>query len=426
MIQDRKLAVRLFAEYVSAGKVRVYRRYRLDLVPGDRGGSYIHDLDGRRFINFHCNGGVFNLGHRAVPLATCLHDAIPKMDMGSWCAHGAIRGRFADALAASMPAPLPRVLLCASASDAVDAAIKLAMMHMRRPKIVSAHGAYHGGSAYAVAAGDARFRDPVHGEAPGFVQVPFGDAQEMEREIDNQTAAVILETMPASCGMIIPQDDYYRRIREACDKNGAALIIDETQTGLGRTGKLWAIEHWGIAPDMLIAGKGTSGGYYPIGALCMSERFDDTLAGDFFHFTESAGSDMGCAVALRVLEISGDPRFLARVNERASWFSREMSVLARQFPRVIRGFRQKGLFMALVFHDETTSMVALKSLFDHGLYTVYAANDKRAIQILPPLTISDEECEDGMRILRESLHALRGLKYAAMRAILRVAVPKSV
>ncbi|MBM3290248.1 MAG: aspartate aminotransferase family protein, partial [Candidatus Hydrogenedentes bacterium] len=287
MSAERNAIAARFAAYVSAGKVRTYTKYGLDLVPGERGGAFIHDVDGRRFMNLHCNGGVFNLGHRPEATAHALRDAMATMDMGSWCAHNAVRERFADALAASMPAPLPRVLLCVSASDAVDAAIRLSMLHTQRAEVVSAHGGYHGSSAYAVAAGDARFRDPVHGALPGFVQVPFGDAAAMERAIDADTAAVILETIPASYGMAMPPDDYYARIRTACDRHGAVLIIDETQTGLGRTGKLWAIEHWGIAPDALITGKGTSGAYYPIAAACFSARFDDSLAGSFFHFTES-------------------------------------------------------------------------------------------------------------------------------------------
>ncbi len=426
MSDERDCALRYFADYVCPGKVRMYRKYRIDLVPGERQGVYIHDLDGRRFMNFHCNGGVFNLGHRPESTARALRDSMATMDMGSWCAHSAIRERFAETLAATMPAPLPRVLLCVSASDAVDAAIRLSMLHTQRPKVVSAHGGYHGSSAYAVAAGDARFRDPVHGKLPGFVQVPFGDATAMEREIDADTAAVILETIPASYGMAIPPDDYFARIRAACDRHGAVLIIDETQTGLGRTGKLWAIEHWGGAPDALIAGKGTSGGYYPIAAACFSARFDETLANGFFHYTESAGSDLGCAVALRVLEITNTPEFLARVNECAEYYTEHLTKLVKKFPRYLHSFRQKGLFMALVFHDEATSMAALKSMFDHGIYTVYAANDKRAIQFLPPLTISDDERGQGMGILDDAMIAMRHLKYRAMRAILRLAVPKPV
>lgn len=427
MRDRRSKALADFKEFVSPGKVRVYRRYGMTVVMDDREGACFHDFNGKRFVNFHCNGGVFNLGHRPESTAKVLRDAMAaKMDIGSWCAHNPIRDRFAEALAATMPAPLPRVLLCASASDAVDAAIRLAMTHTKRAKVVSAHGGYHGSSAYAVAAGNARFRDPVHGKLPGFVQVPFGDAAAMEHEIDGNTAAVILEPIPASYGMVIPPDDYFARIRAACDKHGAVFIIDETQTGLGRTGKLWAIEHWGVAPDALICGKGTSGGYYPIAAACFSERFDPTLEGGFFHYTESAGSDLGCAVALRVLEITNTPEFLENVHRRATQFEGWLTDLVTRYPRYLHSFRQKGMFMALVFRNEATSMSALKSMFDHGVYTVYAANDKRAIQILPPLTITDEEYEHGARALGDALVALNRLKYRALRAILRIVVASPV
>ena len=148
-----------------------------------------------------------------------------------------------------------------------------------RHAIVSATGGYHGHTGLALAAGDAQYRAPFGPNLPGFQQVPFGDLQAMESVLDDNTAAVILEPIPATLGMLLPPEDYLPGLARLCRERGVLLIIDEVQTGLGRTGRLWAYEHEGIDPDMVITGKGLSGGIYPITATLMRAElhrfFDD-------------------------------------------------------------------------------------------------------------------------------------------------------
>jgi len=423
----RAEAIERYARHVSRGKTRTYRKYRITFVPGEHEGLYIQDLNGKRLMNFHCNGGVFNLGHRNPDMVKALDAALDRYDVGSACCHAAVREQFASALSATMPGDLDRVLLCASGSEANDAAMKLAMRHTGRSKIVSARGGYHGGSALAVAAGDAPFRDPVGGAMPGFVQIPFGDSAAVDHTVDDQTAAVILETIPATLGMPLPPEDYYARLREQCDRTGALLIIDEVQTGLGRTGKVWAIEHWGIAPDILVTGKGLSGGLYPIAAACFSRRLRASIdAAPPFHITEYGGSDIGCAVALRVLEQTTSDRFLAHVNHMAQYLRKGLDTLQAEFPAVIREVRQKGLFMGIVFADEDTCSVMVKILFDNGLYTVYAGNDKRVLQFLPPLIIDETEADEALRIFQSALKQRRRLQYRLLAAALKMLRPKTV
>ncbi|MHB8085613.1 MAG: aminotransferase class III-fold pyridoxal phosphate-dependent enzyme, partial [Dehalococcoidia bacterium] len=150
---------------------------------------------------------------------------------------------------------------------------------------------------------------------------PFDDAQALERAVDNDTAAVIFETIPATLGMPVPHPDYFMHARQVCSEKGALLIIDEVQTGLGRTGKLWGIEHFGVTPDIIVIGKGLSGGIYPMAATCFKRELESFFhQNPFIHVSTFGGAEVGCPVAMKVLEISSQPEFLQHVNEMAVVF----------------------------------------------------------------------------------------------------------
>lgn len=423
----RAKAIKAYTEFVSCGKARMYRRYRLELVPGKREGIYLYDLNGKQYMNFHCNGGVFNFGHRNPQFLDSIRRALDTYDVGTSLAHSPLRDRLARALAAFMPGNLQHSLLCASGSEAIDAAIAIAMAHTGRGKVISAQGAYHGGSAFAIAAGDATFRAPFAPAFPGFVQVPFGDFAALEAVADGQTAAVILETIPATLGMRLAPPDYFAHIRSLCNRCGAVMIIDEVQTGLGRTGKPWGIDHWHAIPDIMVIGKGLSGGVYPIAAACMRPHLTHVFSRKpFFHFSEYGGSDVGCAVALEVLRFALSESQLEHVNRMAEWFRRELHTLQMSFPDAIVEVRQKGLFIGIVFIDEVTCALLLKILFDNGIYAVYAANDKRVLQFLPVLTISEAEAEEAMARIRKSFEHRSRLRYRALKRVLKFLAPKAV
>lgn len=423
----RLKAILRYIRYISRGKAETYLKYGLALVPGKREGVFISDINGKKYMNFHCNGGVFNFGHNCTDTVAALKGALDIYDVGSDMVHSPIREQLADELARLMPGKISSVLLCASGSEANDAAIKVSFAHTGRTEIVSANGAYHGGSGFAVATGDPAFKNPFGPELPGFRQVPFGDFSVLEEVIDGNTAAVIFETIPATLGMKLPPDDYFQKVRSLCDQRGSLLIIDEVQTGLGRTGKLWAIEHWGVEPDIIVIGKGLSGGVYPIAAACFNPKLVHTFAtSPFLHRSEYGGSDLGCAVALKTLEICSAPQFLDHVNSMADFFAEKLNGLKVEFPETISEIRQKGLFTGIVFRDEFLSLLMLKILFDNGIYTVYAGNDKKVIQFLPMLNITMDEAVVATDILRKSLRSLKKPTSIVMLKALKFISPKTV
>jgi acetylornithine/succinyldiaminopimelate/putrescine aminotransferase len=380
-----------FADHVSRGKVEAFNALGLDIVLGRREGPYFWDaFDGRRFFNCHCNGGVFNLGHRNPTVVAALHAALDadEIDVGNhhlvsgWKAHLAAR------LAATTGGRCPGVVFSPSGSEAVEVAIKTAYAVTQRTEVVSVHGAYHGHTALAAMAADARYHEPFRLALPGFVHVPHDDLAAMDGAINDDTAAVVLETVPATLGMRVPSDGYLAGVQRLCRDRGALLVLDEIQTGLGRSGRLWCYEHDEVEPDVVVTGKGLGGGVYPIAATIMTpdvHRFYDDEP--FVHVSSYGGSDLGCAVAITVLDLVEAPGFLERVEEVGLYLEKELAVLPCEV-------RRRGLFMGLRWPDVGAGILAAKACIDGGVFAVFANNDTSVMQFLPPLVLTDAEVEE--------------------------------
>jgi acetylornithine/succinyldiaminopimelate/putrescine aminotransferase len=278
--------------------------------------------------------------------------------------------------------------------EATDLAIKVTRSATNRTDIISASGGFHGHTGLALAAGDAQYRDPFGPNPPGFVQVPFNDVDAMDAAIDGDTAAVILEPIPATLGMPIPDPGYLPTVQQMCRERGAKLILDEVQTGLGRTGRMWAYEHWALEPDVVVTGKGLSGGIYPISATLMTREIHSLFDTEpFIHISTFGGAEPGVAAALAVLDLVEAPGFLDQVVGLEERFVAGLSGM----PFTVRHL---GLMMALAFPAPDAGMFAAKLLFDAGLFTVYANNETSVLQFLPPLVTSEDEADEIIGIIR--------------------------
>lgn len=401
---DKQSIISDFGRYVSSGKVKFFQQFRLDFVPGKRAGCYLYDLDGKAYLNCHCNGGVFNLGHRNPIIIEATRQAMEMWDIGNHHLMSAPRAMLGARLAELLPDDINCTVFGVSGGEAIDLAIKLARGFTGKSNIISARGGYHGHTGFAMAAGDEQFKKPFEPMPPGFIQVKFNDVNALEKAIDYHTAAVIFETIPATLGIFVPDDDYFKGVRELCDKFGALFIIDEVQTGLGRTGKLWGIEHYGVVPDIIVLGKGLSGGIYPIAATCYRDRLNSFFdENPFIHISTCGGSEIGCFTALAVLEETTNPEFLNHVNRIAEFYSENLSQLKNEFPHLLVEIRQKGLMMGLKFPIEKISLGMCKLLYDQGIFVVYSGNDTTVVQFLPPLIINRDQALFTIHALRESL-----------------------
>ena len=395
---DRSSTFDAFAAHVSPGKAAFYREVGLDAVMGERSGVAFQDaFSSRRWLNCHCNGGVFNLGHRNGRVIAAVQRALESVDIGNHHLVSGLRARLAQRLAASTGGRLSGVVFGVSGGEAVDLAIKVARASTGRQTVISVTGGYHGHTGLAMATGDAKYREPFGPNPSGFLQVPFDDLPALERVVDGDTAAVILEPIPATLGMPIASGGYFAGVQALCRARGARLILDEVQTGLGRTGRMWCYQHDGLEPDIVVVGKGLSGGIYPITATLMTREVHSVFDRDpFVHISTFGGAEVGCAAALVVLDQVEAPGFLERVNRLAALFR-------EGFAGAPFELRQRGLMMGLKLAGEGGGMIASKLLFDAGLFAVYANNDTSILQFLPPLVTTDDEAREMIDVVRRTL-----------------------
>jgi acetylornithine/succinyldiaminopimelate/putrescine aminotransferase len=280
------------------------------------------------------------------------------------------------------------VVFATCGGEAVDLAIKVARGSTGRQTIVSARGGYHGHTGLALAAGDPQYRDAFGPNPRGFAQVRFGDATALDDAVDDATAAVLLEPVPATLGIVLPPDGYFAEVARLCRERGALLVLDEVQTGLGRTGRMWAHEHEGVHPDMVVTGKGLGGGVYPIAATLMTRErhaFFDTRP--FVHVSTFGGAELGCAVALAVLDVTEAPGFFARVSEVSKR-------LGAGFAGLPFELRRRGLMMGFRFDRPEGGVAAAAAAYEAGLLCAWANHDTSVLQFLPPLVLADEQVED--------------------------------
>ncbi len=407
MKNKREEIIELYARHVSPGKVDLYRKYDIALVPGKREKSIIYDVNGRPFFNCHCNGGVFNLGHRNSGIIKAIAKAMETYDIGNHHLISAPKARCAAMLAETMPGGLNQAVFGVSGGEAVDLAIKLARGVTKREGVVSAIGGYHGHTGLALAAGEVKFREKFGPIPPGFSQAPFNDVDAMRAAVTESTAAVLLETIPATMGIVVPDRGYLKAVESICREKGALLIMDEVQTGFGRTGMMWGFQHFGITPDIVVAGKGMSGGLYPISVTVYNEKYAHIFREDpFVHISTFGGSEIGCFAAMEVIKISRRKTFLKKVAKLGGQFRREFEALKKRYPKLGLKVRGLGLMMGLEFKDEMTALFLVKLLYDNGLYLVYSGNDPRVLQFLPPLVVTSSEARAMMKAFDRAFAAM--------------------
>jgi acetylornithine/succinyldiaminopimelate/putrescine aminotransferase len=400
-----------FSRYVSSGKANFFKSIDIDFVLGAREGPHLIDIAGEKtLIDCHCNGGVFNLGHRNPEIVQIMQASLHDLDIGNHHLISEQRTALAARLAELAPADLPYSVFGVGGGEAVDLAIKIARGFTQKDKIISAKGAYHGHTGFALAAGDEKYRSPFGPTSPGFLQVPFNQIETLQEALDENTAAIILETVPATFGVAVPEENYLPRVRELCDRRGILLILDEIQTGLGRTGKLWGIEHYGVEPDIMVLGKGLSGGIFPISATSFRAELETVFHEDpFIHVSTFGGAEVGCPVALKVLELSSDPRFLDQVKRLALIFSQGFLELCEKHPEILVRLRQLGLMMGIEMVNEMCGPLFTKVAYEVGFLSVYANNDTRVAQFLPPLIIDEALAEELLLMVDQALSGVKGM-----------------
>lgn len=389
-------------EFWNPGKTQDWQDMGVDLVIDRREGYYLFDMDGRRLIDLHLNGGTYNLGHRHPELVEVLKAGAEHFDMGNHHFPALARTALAEALAACAPAPDMKYTAYGSGGgEAIDIALKTARHAAQKRKIVSIVKAYHGHTGLAVKTGDERFSKLFLSEDRDgeFIQVPFNDLDAMEDALKaRDVAAVIMETIPATYGFPMPQEGYLPAVKALCERYDALYIADEVQTGLMRCGEMWACMKYGVEPDIMVTGKGISGGMYPIACCLISERCGGWLHKDGFgHISTMGGAELGCIVAMKTLEIVQRPEVRTMVRYISDYLRSGLEAIMAEYSDFFIGIRQHGVVMGLEFNHEQGAKPVMKHLYENGVWAIFSTLDPRVLQFKPGVLLTEADAEEVLR-----------------------------
>jgi predicted acetylornithine/succinylornithine family transaminase len=366
-----------------------YARQPVEFVSGK--GSSLWDAEGNEYLDLLCGISVSSLGHCHPGVVAALSEQAARLMHVSNLFYTEPGMRLAERLSRSSLGG--KVFFCNSGAEAVEAALKLVRKARPRGEVVVLHGAFHGRTYGALSATPQESKQaPFAPLVPGFRAVA-PEPGALLAAVDGETAAVLLEPIQGEGGVHVLSSELLAAARAACDEHGAALVFDEVQCGMGRTGTLWAYEQSGVRPDAMTVAKALGGGF-PIGALVTGERLADVLApGD--HGSTFAGSPLAAAVALAVLEATDDPELLANVRARGE----QLAAGLEQLPHV-RSVRGRGLMLACEL-DVSGPELVRRALLEERL--VVNATGPATVRLLPPLTLTAEQAEDALRRLARLL-----------------------
>ncbi len=372
-------------------EVRAFNKFPTAIVRGK--GSLVWDSEGKEYIDFMSGIGVALVGH----CNDSVIDAVKEQAGNLITCHGSYyndaRAGFVERLAKAAPGGLRKVLLTNTGTESVEAAIKLARRHTSRKKVVAMKGAFHGKTYGSLSATwSKKYRDPFGPLLDGFGFAEYGDAKSLEPLVDGDTAAVIAEPIQGESGIVLPPEGYFKEVREICDRNGAMLIFDEIQSGLGRTGKMWASEHWGVVPDIMTVSKGLGGGL-PIGAALTTDEVAASLKGGE-HTSTFAGNPLSCAAGSATLDYIAKNDLPGKAKEKGDVLKAGLSRVAsaHKLTKEVRGL---GLMLALQTRVDIHSMLLLAQA--RGVITAYSGRD--TFRFLPPLVVEDAQLARGLEVI---------------------------
>ncbi|MBI3962135.1 MAG: aspartate aminotransferase family protein, partial [Deinococcus sp.] len=287
-------------------------------------------------------------------------------------------------------------------------AIKLARSATARPGYVTTYNSYHGKTMGALSvSGRERYQKPFEPLIPGVTRVPYGDAHALAETVNQDTAAVILEPIQGEGGVIIPPDGYLNQAREICNAQGALLIIDEVQTGFGRTGKLFACEHDGVVPDLLTLAKALGGGVMPIGAIVARPAVWEIFKSDpYIHTSTFGGNPLACAAGIAAVRTTITERLPERAVALGQRLLSGLQIAALAYPHLIAQVRGRGLMVGVQFPSSDHATAVLSEMALRRVLTTYSLNRPEVMRLAPPLIVSEAEIDHALQAFTQSLEAV--------------------
>jgi ornithine--oxo-acid transaminase len=416
----------LWAQTINPQFVRVLRTIGFDRTWARAEGAYLYDADGTRFLDLLGGFGMYGVGRNNPVVRAALVEAL-ELETPGMLAMGTtlLPGLLAEALIGLAGGRIERCLFTSSGTESVEAAIKLGRAATGRTRVISAEHGFHGLTLGSLSAnGNPEFTARFQPLLPGFEQVPFGDLEALEEQLRREDVALFLVELLQGKGVHLPPDGYLEAAQELCRRYGTLFCVDEVMTGFGRTGRMFAFQHWGLEPDMVTVAKSLSGGYVPVGALLLARRVHeavfDSMPHAMSHGSTFAPNELAMAAGLATLHELRERRLVeesARLGERLLELTRP---LVDEFD-VVQDVRGLGLAWAIEFGESENGggmtyrlveraqqglfaqLVVVPLFTKHRILTQVAGHDMAVIRILPPLVLTDADVDEFVDALRATI-----------------------
>jgi len=405
-----------YRKYVNPGIANILKFAGL-AVPEERAeGVYIWDAAGNRYLDCVGGYGAFSLGHLHPKVVEAVRRQLEKEALKSHYFMSTELADLCEILAGVLPGEIEYSFICNSGTEAVEGALKAARIHTGRSELIGAENGFHGKTFGSLSvSGREVYKEPFRPLLPETKIVPFGDADAMEQAISERTAAVILEIVQGEGGVRLAPRDYFPEVRRICSERGALLIFDEVRTGLGRTGAMFASEHYGVVPDIVTMAKALGGGVMPVGAFSSTAKIWTSLFGKnpYLHSTTFGGNPLACAAAIAAIRTTIDEGLVERSRTLGARMLARLKDMASRFPDVIRDVRGLGLLAGIEFAEEDIATLVIAGCSRRRLLVAYSLNNPKVIRIEPPLVILEQELEMAISAIEESVAETRDMLKAA-------------
>ncbi|MFH0802905.1 MAG: aminotransferase class III-fold pyridoxal phosphate-dependent enzyme [bacterium] len=403
---------RKYRDYLSPSLARLMKFSGYNAVEWTGEGVIVRDLDGNEYLDFAGGYGVFSLGHRHPKVLAAVEDQLKRLPLSAKVFFNKPLADLAELLGTLTPGNLQYSFVCNSGTEAVEGAIKLARMATGRTQILSTVNSFHGKTMGSLSAsGRDLFKIPFEPLIPEFLHVPYGDAGALSKVITEHTAAIILEPIQGEGGIIVPPEDYFPAVRKLCDENKILLIADEIQTGLGRTGRLFAVEHWNVVPDIMTLAKALGGGIMPIGAFVGTPAVWEAFKSNpLIHTSTFGGNPLACAAGVAALGVIQEEHLCENAAIQGTFLLSALREVQTRYPDIIAEVRGKGLMVGVEMREEKYGGTVIMEMSKRRVIGVYTLNKPKVIRFEPPLIVNEKQIEQAVsafesavRIARENL-----------------------
>ena len=381
-----------YEKYINPAQAKLFRFMGLASVEGHAQGWTITDSEGREFIDCLGGYGMFALGHRHPKVVEAVEKELHAMPMCGKVLFNRPMGELAELLAEITPGDLQYSFFVNSGTEAVEGCLKVARLATKRSRFVAAENAFHGKTMGSLTAtGRDLYREPFKPLLDCFTHVHYGDVSAIEANVNEETAAVILEPIQGEGGIIVPPAGYIKEVKAICEAKGALLIADEVQTGIGRTGAWFGVNHDDVKPDLMACAKALGGGVMPLGAIIGTPAaWQGLIEAPFLHTSTFGGNQMACAAGVATIKAIKEEDLLRRSAETGAYFKKGLEEIQKDYPEVIAEVRGKGMMLGVELTREGAGGMLMSLMIDKSIIVAYTLNNPKVIRIEPPLIMPKE------------------------------------